>query len=396
MKNLKASFIAIYLLISINILNAQIGNQFAFTCNPFLQNMSLTGVTVFWEVSASAYSWIDFGETESLGSKAVSIHNGMTDVSSGIQKIRLENLKDGRTYYYRAASCEVKTLEPYKVIYGDTIFSKIYKFKLPAIKDNKFTFLAFNDLHNKPQFIEDVVKKENDFNFAVFNGDILTDLNDESSYAKKIFAPLSSYAAGEKPLYFIRGNHETRGGAARNLYKYIDTPGGKYYYTFTRGNTFFIMLDCGEDKPDNNKNYYGLANYDSYRTEEAKWLETVVKSAEFRNAKFRIVCIHMPIKVKPAPDTDDDHGIYECSVKFAPILNKAGIDLLLCGHTHKYEVVKAGKESNRFPMIVGGRHFDSKSPEKTTYTRVEISPNKISAVLKHADGKEIEKVEIKK
>jgi acid phosphatase type 7 len=396
MKRIIISFQVFCLLVLLTSVYAQTENRFSFTCNPFLQNMQSKGVTVFWEVNRNAHSWIEFGEKESLGSKAISAQNGMTDVNDGIQKIRLENLKEGKTYFYRAASCEVKTLEPYKVIYGDTIFSKLYKFTLPGVKENSFSFLAFNDIHNTPQFIENVVKDENGFAFSLFNGDIFTDLNNETAFTKKIFSPLSNYFTGEKTLYFIRGNHETRGGAARSLYKYIDTPNGKYYYTFTRGNTFFIMMDCGEDKPDNNKNYFGLANYDTYRNEEAKWLENVVKSAEFKKAKFRIVSIHMPVKLKPAPDSEEGHGIYDCSIKFAPILNKAGIDLLLCGHTHKYEVIKGGKESNKFPVIVGGRNYDPKTIERTTYTRVDISPNKITAVLKHIDGKEIEKVEIKK
>ena len=280
------------------------------------------------------------------------------------------------------ASCEVKTLEPYKVVYGDTLYSKVYTFTTPLKDEKEFSFLAFNDVHNLPQFIEGVVKKDKEFDFAVFNGDILTDINNETDLTKKIFSPLADYFASYKPMYLIRGNHETRGAAARKLYKYFDTLGGKYYYTFKRGNTFFIMLDCGEDKPDNNKAYYGLANYDKYRSEEAAWLEKVVKTPEFKHSKYRIVCIHMPLKLKPGKDTDEDHGVYDCSMKFAPILNKAGIDLLLCGHTHKYEVIKAGKETNKFPVIVGGRYFDQKNPQKTTYTKVIVSPKGITAVLK--------------
>jgi predicted MPP superfamily phosphohydrolase len=377
-------------------LHAQEKNQFVFTSKPYLQNMQATGTALFWEVNRSAVSWVEYGETEKLGSKAQMSHWGMYDVAEGIQKVRLEKLTPGKKYYYRAASCEVKTLEPYKVIYGDTIFSAVYNFTTPSKGAKNFSFLAFNDLHNKPVFIEDVVKRESDFDFAVFNGDIVTDVNRETSLVNKIYSPLADYFATGKPVYFIRGNHETRGGTARSLYKYFDTPNDKYYYTFTRGNTFFIMLDCGEDKPDNNKYYYGLADYDSYRTEEAKWLEQVVKTPEFKNAKFKIVCIHMPVTLKPGDNSEEEHGVYDCSKKFAPILNKAGIDLLLCGHTHKYEVIKASKETNRFPVIVGGRHWDPKNPGKTTYTKVDVSSNRITAYLKNAAGELIDKVEIKK
>ncbi len=396
MKKMNVLFVVLVSISIMSVIKAQSNNQFTFSCNPILQNITSTGVTVFWEVNKNSVSWIEYGEKEILGSKVVHSTNGMIDVANGIQKIKLENLKPGNSYYYRAVSCEIKSLEPYKVIYGDTISSKIYKFSTPAIKENSFSFLAFNDLHNIPQFIENITKNESDFDFSVFNGDIFTDLNDEKSFSKKILSPLSDYYAAEKPVYFIRGNHETRGEAARSLHKYINTSNGKFYYTFTRGNTFFIMLDCGEDKPDNNKYYYGLADYDKYRSAEAEWLNNVVKSQEFKKAKFKIVCIHMPIKLKPAPDSEGNHGMYDCSIKFAPILNKAGIDLALSGHTHRYEVIKQGKETNKFPVIIGGRNYDPKSIEKTTYTKVEITANKIIAVLKHIDGSVIEKIEIVK
>jgi len=395
MKNIKI-LIAAVLVILLTALNAQQEVKINLTCEPFLQNMHNKSVAVFWEVNKNSVSWVEYGESRNFGFKAKESKDGMVGVSSGIQKVKLEELKPGTEYYYKVFSCEVKTLEPYKVVFGDTISSGIYKFTTPSKDDKRFTFLAFNDLHNIPQFIEGVVKNEKDFDFAVFNGDILTDINDETDFAKKIFSPLSSYFAKEKPFYLVRGNHETRGAAARKLYKYTDTPDGKYYYAFTRGNTFFIMLDCGEDKPDNHKGYFGLADYDNYRAEEAKWLEDVVKSEKFKKAKFRIASIHMPVYKNPGKDDGENHGIYECSAKFGTILNKAGIDLLLCGHTHKYEIIKPGKETNKFPVIVGGRYYSDKAPEKTSYTRVEVSNNKITALLKRYTGEVLDKVEIKK
>ena len=395
MKNLRLLFTATIILLSLK-LNAQQEEKFSITCEPFLQNVQNKSIAVFWEVNKNAVSWIEYGTDKTLGSAARESKDGMINVNSGIQKIRLEKLKPGTEYYYKILSCEIKTLEPYKVIYGDTVSTGIYKFKTPSKEDKKFTFLAFNDLHNRPGFIEGVVKNENDFDFAVFNGDILTDINDENDFAKKIFSPLSSYFAKEKPIYIVRGNHETRGAAARNLHKYIDSPNGKYYYTFTRGNTFFIMLDCGEDKPDKHNAYFGLADYDQYRSKEAEWLEKQVNSDEYKKAKFRIVCIHMPVKLNPGKDDGESHGVYECSAKFAPILNKAGIDLLLCGHTHKYEVMKQGKNTNKFPVIVGGGYMTEKNPERTTYTKVEVSKKKITAILKRYDGEILDKVVIEK
>jgi UDP-2,3-diacylglucosamine pyrophosphatase LpxH len=37
--------------------------------------------------------------------------------------------------------------------------------------------------------------------------------------------------------------------------------------------------------------------------------------------------------------------------KFVPILNQAGIDLMLCGHIHNYKVYEAGTTNARFPVV---------------------------------------------
>lgn len=376
--------------------NAQNNVKFEFRANPVLQNISTNGVTVFWDVNNSALSRVEYGEGNVINNKVVSYKWGMADISSGIQKVKLENLKPGTLYHYRVVSKEIKTIEPYKVIYGDSVVSPVYSFKTPPANEKEFSFITFNDIHNVPSYIESVFKAEKEFDFSLFNGDIFTDLNDEADYSKKIFAPLSSFGTSEKPSYFIRGNHETRGAAARSFYKYFDSPTGNFYYTFTRGNTFFIMMDCGEDKPDYNKNYFGLAGYDNYRTKEAEWLKEVVKSKEFKKAKFRIACLHMPITIDPGTDSEEGHGAYDCSVKFAPILNKAGIALLLSGHTHKYGIIKPGKDTNKFPVIVGGAYYSEKNPARVAYVKVDVTPNKITAVLKNVKSEVIDKVEIRK
>ena len=59
------------------------------------------------------------------------------------------------------------------------------------------------------------------------------------------------------------------------------------------------MLDGGEDKPDSDIEYGGTSFCDAYRAEQAEWLAGVVESAEFRNAPFRVVVVHVP----PVQDT---------------------------------------------------------------------------------------------
>jgi predicted MPP superfamily phosphohydrolase len=347
-------------------------------------------------VSRNATSWVEYGKTQQRGSRAIHSESGMIDVNPGVQKVVLTGLEPGTRYFYRVASREVKLHQAYKVIYGDTLFSDLYSFTTPSSTTEHFSFLAFNDIHSKPEFVSEVVRREKEFNFAMLNGDILGDINSEDDISKYMLIPLSKYFASNKPFFLTRGNHETRGAAARSLGKYIDTPNGKYYYSFNYGNACFIVLDCGEDKPDQNPEYFGLADFDNYRMDEAEWLAMEVQRPEFKNAKYKIVCLHMPITLEPSADNPSGHGMRDCSEKFAPILSNAGVDLLLSGHTHQYSIIKPQKGLTSYPVIVGGAPVSGNNLDKTTYTLVEVDKSGIHCSLKKANGSIIEKVTITK
>ncbi|MCX6236643.1 MAG: FN3 domain-containing metallophosphoesterase family protein [Bacteroidia bacterium] len=392
-----ALLIIVLILCGISGCQSQTNQQpFTLTCTPYLQNLHQNGITIMWMVNNNATSWVEYGKTEQRGSKAVHTQSGMVDVNPGVQKIVLTGLEPGTRYFYRVASNEVKLLQAYKVIFGDTLFSETYSFTTPSASTRQFSFLAFNDLHSKPQFVNDIVKRENGFSFAMLNGDIMGDINTEDEIAKCMLIPFSNYFATGKPFFLTRGNHETRGSGARSLLKYIDTPSGKYYYSFTYGIACFIVLDCGEDKPDEHPAYFGLADYDNYRIDEAEWLSLEVQKPAFKNAEYKIVCIHMPITLQPQGEDKIGNGPADCSAKFAPILNKAGVDLLLAGHTHQFAVIHPQKGVTNFPVIVGGAPVSGNDQTKTTYTLVEVGKSGITCFLKKVNGDVIEEVKIKK
>ena len=380
----------------INVSGQSTEPSFDFTCQPYLQNLSQNGITISWSVNKYSTSYVQYGENSNTDHKAFHAVSGMIDAGSGVQKVILSNLKPGTVYFYKVISKEIKTHQAYKVVYGDSLKSKVYSFTTPSKLTESFSFMAFNDLHSKPQFTGDIVKREKGFSFVMLNGDILNDLNKESDIIDCMLGPFSTSFASEIPFYFTRGNHETRGIAARSLSKYIDTPNGEYFYSFNYGNTHFVVLDCGEDKPDDNQYYFGLADYDNYRSQEAVWLAKEVKTPDYINAKFRVVCIHMPVYLNSEGSDAEGYGIKDCSQKFAALLNDAGADILLCGHTHKYSMIKPKKGVNNFPIVMGGAPVGANNNlDKSTYTIVEVNKNILTATLKKANGDIIDKVELK-
>jgi len=384
----------IYILLLFNLrITAQEYSRFEFASLPYLQNMGNEGVSVMWVTNKICKSYIKYGETMNLDQKAISSHDGQIDANMPVQRIRLSNLMPGKTYYYKAVSIEINVYEPYWVRYGDTIASPTYSFTLPAKDVQEFSFLAFNDVHDYPQYFDSVCNKNPDFSFVCYNGDIMDDIVSKEQIVNNLCQSSATTFAGNKPFFYTRGNHETRGAFSRMLKQYIETPNGLYYYSFVWGNTYFIFLDTGEDKPDTNQYYYGLADYDEYRLAQSEWIKGIIKTNEWKSAKHRIVCSHIPINVNES-DSEEDYAEAELSKKITPILNEANIDILICGHTHRAKIYKPDKKRN-YALVIGGGPFYRNNGEGATYIKVYVDENNISAELHKTDGTLIDKYSTK-
>lgn len=372
------------------IANAQDNQKFDFKSQPYLQNMNETGVTVMWLANRMCTSYILYGETENPTTKAQASHHGQIDANVPIQKIRLSNLTPGKTYYYRVVSKEIKTYQAYKVVYGDSIVSKVLSFTLPQANKTKFNILSFNDVHGKSAYIDTVCANNPDFDFALYVGDIVSDIYGEKQILDNLCGNALGRYAGLKPFVYTRGNHETRGPESRILDRYVDTPNGEFYYTFLWGNTCFLVIDGGEDKEDSHPVYGGLSDYDSYRTEQASWIKKVVASKEWKNADHRIVCSHIPISLGKG---DGWHGTTELRNKIAPILNTANVDVVISGHTHEALLEKPNTDHRYALVIGGGPVYETDSKSGTTFIKVSVDGKKLKVDLCRKDGTLIDKYE---
>ncbi|MDD3490131.1 MAG: metallophosphoesterase [Paludibacter sp.] len=369
---------------------SQENTTISFLSQPYLQHLTEDAATVISVASKSCVSYVQYGKSpEALNSVFTSKH-GQIDANVPVQKIRLSGLEPGTKYYYRVVSKEIKVYQAYKIVYGDSVVSTIRSFVTPHREISKFSFLAFNDVHSRPAFMSDVYQRNNDVSFVCFNGDMLDDIYTRDEIIRDFAAPAAASFAGSIPFVYTRGNHETRGPAARELSNFVETPNNQYYYSFSIGNTIFMVLDTGEDKPDTHAVYAGLADYDRYRTEQAEWIKRVVASREWKKAKHRIVCGHIPA----SSSNDGWHGSKEIATKFLPLLNKAKVDLYLAGHTHEPVLEKSGADHN-FTMVVGGGPMKSDNKSNVTYIRVDVDNNNLKVGLYRYNGDLITEYKVK-
>lgn len=361
--------------------------EHVFLAKPYLQAMTANSMTIRWITARPCYSWVEYGEQGTvLDKKAHAVTDGLVNAYNRVHEVVIEGLQPGKTYGYRVVSKDIKEFQPYKLTYGDTIQSDTYSFNTinPAVKE--VSWLILNDIHDRPASFGHLMglNKDNPYDFVFLNGDMFDYQTDEQQIIDHLLTPCTAAFASNKPLLFVRGNHETRGKYARNLKDYFSNPGGQYF-SFQWGPVFAIALDTGEDKEDNTPVYAGIVDFDAYRIKQAAWLETQLQSKAYKKAKYRVVMMHIPPHY-----SGKGHGALHCREMFSPLFDKYKVDIVISGHTHTYGVHPPVAGQHNYPLIIGGGPNEG----KRTLIRVKADQQKLSLQMLKDDGTEVGKYEI--
>lgn len=320
-----------------------------FNGRPYLQNPVDGGITVMWQTHVPVYSWVEYGTDTLQLKKARTIRDGQVICNDTHTKIRLTDLQPGQKYYYRICSQEIMLYQAYKKEFGETAVSPFYTFTLPAAGETDFTAVIFNDLHKTIPTFNALYEQVKDipYDFVVFNGDCIDDPANEKEAFYHLSYLCDKVGASNRPAFFLRGNHEIRNAYSIGLRDLFDYVGDKTYGAFNWGDTRFVMLDCGEDKPDTTWVYYGLNDFTGLRNEQVGFLSEELSGRDFRNASRRVLLNHIPVY-----GNGDDYQ--PCTQLWGALLAKAPFDINLCAHTHQYAFHPKGSLGNNFPVVVGG------------------------------------------
>lgn len=358
---------------------------------PYLQNLGENEVTIVWTVNKPSVGWVElapddgthFYQTERP--KFFNAKNGIKQTST-VHAVHLKGLKGGTRYRYRVYSQEVLSHVGWRVIYGNVAATSVYgkqplEFQTSDHGRQAVNFAMVNDIHGKSGLLEKLVShcdlKTTDM--FLFNGDMVSIFNSEKEIFEGFMDKATELFASEIPMYYTRGNHETRGSFATAFQDYFSPKQEHIYYMFRQGPVCFVILDSGEDKPDSDLEYAGITVYDQYRTEQAEWLKGVLESKEYKEAPFKVVVCHIP-------PFGGWHGNEEVAEKFMPLLNNAGVDIMLCAHLHRY-IRNDAKEDVQFPIIVNSNN---------TVLKAEVDSRVLNIKILDTEGKEIDKLRITK
>jgi len=192
---------------------------------------------------------------------------------------------------------------------------------------NDFTFDAFGDNKNSVSTFKELIGDVNrdDSSFAIDIGDLVLD-----GKMDKFAFFMDQARTFKKPLLTAIGNHETYANGRGNYFNIF----GGFYYSFTVGQSYFIVLDDASEK-----------NLDDW---QMQWLTNeLTRSATYL---YRFVFMHVPLYDNGAGGSE--HGLKD--QQFAHRLNDlfdaSGVTMLFTSHIHEYDRGTWG----RTPYVITG------------------------------------------
>jgi predicted phosphodiesterase len=162
------------------------------------------------------------------------------------------------------------------------------------------------------------------FTFAIMLGDNIYGSERPQDFVSKFEKPYKALLDAKVPFYAALGNHDD---PTQRYYKPFNM-NGERFYTFTKGNARFFVLDS---------NYMDQA--------QLKWLEDGLSKA---NDRWKIAYFHHPLY-----SSGEKHGSeVDLRTQVEPLFIKYGVDVVFAGHEHFYERIKP--QNGIYYFIEGG------------------------------------------
>lgn len=284
---------------------------------PYLQPESPTSMRVRWSTARPTYSAVRFGTSPDLLDNQVSIQGQFTD-----HNVLVTGLQPETVYHY--------DLGPQA---GELLPGREYRFRTPPEPTTtQHRFWVTGDAGTANQFqraVRDGLTAAGgpDPDLWVLLGDNAYPQGDPAAYQRALFDMYPAQLS-QTPLISVRGNHEND---ETYFYETFDFPadgamggvpsGSEAYFSMDWGNVHFVCLD-------------------SYATSRAvgdamyTWLEADLAAFD---AEWLIAVWHHPPYSAGTHNSDNVLNMVEMRANFLPLLEGAGVDLVLAGHSHGYE-----------------------------------------------------------
>ena len=333
------------------------------------------GLEMVWAVSRLSLGRLEWETAD--GSKGIAAADPFGFVPQGerVLRVRLEGLKPGTVGRVRAHTVAAND--------GETVTGEWKPFRTLDPAAGETRFVMWNDTHVFDETIRALHQVTPAADFLVWNGDTCNDWIREDLLVPTLLNPGGCDISLDRPLLVAYGNHDVRGAHAFKMPGVVATPGGRPFYAFRSGPVAVICLHTGEDKPDDHPSFRGRVAFDVLRAEQARWLAQIIRRPEFRDAPYRLVFCHIPLRWRDERVQDYSKDGYDrhsgrSRAAWHESLVTWKTQIILSGHTHQPAWLPPTEEFPYGQLIGGG-------PQPTRATWVEGFADATQLELKMTD-----------
>lgn len=307
---------------------------------PYLQAATGTSIVIRWRTDEKDKSLVWFGRSADELKQQVGDSSLVTE-----HVVKLNGLQPFTSYYYAIAGSEGVLQRG-----ADNRFST-----LPLTGDTTGTYriAAFGDCGNnsvnqrnvRDEMIKYLGNKE--LNAWILLGDNAYSYGKDAEFQTNFFNVYKNDLLKKYPLFPAPGNHDYHDEPAESTevqqngtvayYQSFSLPaegeaGGvpshsQAYYAYDLGNIHFISLDShGEED--------GKRLSDT-TCRQAQWLKKDLEAN--KNKAWVVAYWHHPPYTMGSHNSDHQTELVDIRKNLLPLLERYGVDLVLCGHSHDYE-----------------------------------------------------------
>lgn len=353
------------------------------TSPPVIMAPRADGCEIVWGVSRLSRGWLQWSGP-SGGGVARADSFGMVPQGDRVLRVRLRGLAAGSEVMVRVITESV--VEPAER--QESEWKRVHTLD-PAAPTAQLA--VWNDTHQRADTLRALDQLTPEVDMLVWNGDLCNDWKDPSSFTSTVLNPDGLDISRGRPLAIAIGNHDVRGRWAYRLQEYVATPEGRPYSACRIGPVACILLHTGEDKPDDHPTFEGRVAFEQLRAEQAAWLREVTARPEIRDAPYRLVFCHIPLRwIDETPPDYEAEGYDWFSGSSREAWHDAlvswGAQLIISGHTHFPALIEPAGGFPYGQIIGGGPDSDPASPEAATWIEVTADESELVATVRDLGG----------
>ncbi|HWB04247.1 MAG TPA: metallophosphoesterase [Verrucomicrobiales bacterium] len=369
-----------------------------FRGSPVVSGPAAEAMVILQPVQRLATGHLEYAVEDGPWQRADGDEAGLMPMSEHVLKFRLPPLPPGKKVKYRTVARAAGWVKVRQFYHGEfkagaAQVSPERSFRTLDPGAEKTTFAVWNDTHENAETLKalDALTTPLNPDFMLWNGDQSNDVHFERDMAGQFLNPAGLAIADRWPLAYVRGNHDVRGPAAPALPGFTGTPEDRYYYGFRSGPMAALVMDTGEDKPDDSPYLSGMGAFQKMQRQQAEWLKGVVKESWFREAPHKVLFCHIPLYFNhPRIPNNAFDGTKYCRDLWVPTLQEAGVKLVVSGHTHDYLWMPA-KEGQPMGQLIGG----APQPKYATFIQGTATRETLTLKMTKLDGSVVADVVVK-